>query len=109
MRKITNDIIAHFQSFLLSEEKAEATVEKYLHDVRHFRAWLNGKETDKAAVLAYKQDLIETYAPRSANSMLSSVNRFFRFCRLAGLQSEDIETAAANLCRGGKRTFQRRV
>lgn len=89
MRKITNDIIAHFQSFLLSEEKAEATVEKYLHDVRHFRVWLNGKETDKAAVLAYKQDLIETYAPRSANSMLSSVNRFFDF---AGWQDCKVKT-----------------
>lgn len=89
MRKITNGIIARFQSFLLSEEKAEATVEKYLHDVRHFKAWLNGKEADKAAVLAYKQVLIETYAPRSANSMLSSVKRFFDF---AGWQDCKVKT-----------------
>ncbi len=79
MKSITDKHIENFKSYLQNEERAAATVEKYIRDVSAFGAWLSGKEINKNAVLAYKEYLIETYAPASVNSVLSSLNSFFRF------------------------------
>ena len=79
MKVITSKHIDEFRMYLLSEERAAATIEKYIRDVTAFRAWLGGKELGKSAVLAYKEYLIGSYAPASVNSVLSSLNSFFRF------------------------------
>ena len=79
MKKITNDLIQNFREFLMNEEKADATIEKYIHDVLTFVKWMAGTEVTKVAVLEYKQELTEKYAPASVNSMLSSLNAFFAY------------------------------
>ena len=79
MKIITDKHIENFTNYLQNEERAAATVEKYIRDVAAFSAWLGGREIGKNAVLAYKEYLIETYAPASVNSVLSSLNSFFRF------------------------------
>lgn len=79
MKKITNDLIQNFKEFLMNEEKAVATIEKYIHDVLAFMKWMAGAEVTKVAVLKYKQELTEKYAPASVNSMLSSLNAFFSY------------------------------
>ena len=79
MKKITHDLIQNFKEFLMNEEKAVATIEKYIHDVLAFVIWMAGAEVTKVAVLKYKQELTEKYAPASVNSMLSSLNAFFSY------------------------------
>ena len=79
MRKITNEVIDVFKEYLLSQEKAAATVNKYLHDVGEFRKWLDRQELCKMTVLDYKSNLCERYAPASVNAVLSSLNSFFNF------------------------------
>lgn len=37
MRKITTEIIRSFKGYLINEEKAAATVNKYVHDVTEFQ------------------------------------------------------------------------
>ncbi len=78
MKKITNERIIKFKNYLIEEERAEATVEKYIRDVMAFMEWLCGKEVTKAIVIEYKHFIMEQYAPRSVNSMLSSINSFFQ-------------------------------
>ena len=79
MKIITSKNIDKFRTYLQNEERASATVEKYIRDIHAFSAWLGEQEISKNAVLAYKDYLIETYAPASVNSILSSLNSFFRF------------------------------
>lgn len=79
MKKITEKHIENFKSYLQNEERAAATVEKYIRDIHAFSSWLGRREIGKNAVLAYKEYLIETYTPASVNSVLSSLNSFFRF------------------------------
>ena len=79
MKIITDKKIYEFKTYLRDEERAAATVEKYIRDVAAFSAWLGGREICKNAVLVYKDHLIENYAPASVNSILSSLNSFFRF------------------------------
>ena len=81
MRQITNELIENFKIDLVEEEKAQATIEKYIRDILAFVEWLSGRTVEKQTVLEYKQKLIEKYAPASVNSVLSSLNRFFAFAQ----------------------------
>ena len=68
-----------FQEYLLEEEKSQATIEKYLRDVRHFFSFLKERTISKEETIAYKKYLSKHYAPSSVNSMLVSLNQFLRF------------------------------
>ena len=91
MRKITTEIIRSFNDYLINEEKAEATVNKYLHDVGEFQIWLGEQELTQVAVLAYKSYLCEQYAPASVNATLSSLNSFFNFMEWYDLRVKNLK------------------
>lgn len=79
-RVLNQDIIDSFVHYLILEEKSEATVEKYTRDIRAFKEYLCNSEVNKETVIAYKKSLIDAgYATRSINSMLASINSFFKF------------------------------
>ena len=91
MRKITTEIIKSFNVYLINEEKAVATVNKYLHDVGEFQIWIGEQELCKKAVLAYKSYLCERYAPASVNAALSSINNFFNFMEWYDLRVKNLK------------------
>lgn len=74
---LTQEIISDFKGHLILEERSAATVEKYIRDVKAFAAFVNGAEVTKEVVIEYKKHLQETYAVRSVNSMLASINSLF--------------------------------
>ena len=78
-RILTKEIISDFKEHLILEERSTATVEKYIRDVKAFLAFVNGAEVTKEVVIEYKKHLQETYAVRSVNSMLASINSLFVF------------------------------
>ena len=69
-----------FGAYLQENEKSGATVEKYMHDVRVFCAFLGDRVLDRQILLDYKAHLGERYAVASANSMLAALNAYLRFC-----------------------------
>lgn len=71
--------IVKFKEYLINEEKSEKTLEKYIRDVTAFYLWANSREITKELVVEYKNHIQKNYAPRSVNSMLSSLNSFFAF------------------------------
>lgn len=75
-KTITQDLIENFENYLINEEKASATLEKYMRDIKAFFEWISGTEIDKRKVLDYKEYLIGKFAPTSVNSVLSSLNSF---------------------------------
>ena len=77
MKQIDCDTLKGFREFLFAEEKAPATIDKYLRDISAFAEWSLGKELTKSVVLEYKAYLTEILAPASVNSVLSSLNSFF--------------------------------
>ncbi len=79
MKKITNELIQIFKNHLINEEKAVATIEKYIHDILVFMGWLSGAEVSKKVVLQYKSELEENYAQTSVNTILAALNSFFVF------------------------------
>ena len=78
-RKITSTLLNVYKDYLIRDEKSEATISKYLHDVRVFAEFAQDRPIDKNLVLEYKDILGEAYSVSSANSMLAALNSFFRF------------------------------
>ena len=76
---ITPELIEDFGNDMLMNEKSDATIEKYLRDIRTFNTFIGGSAVNKEAVLAYKSFLEKRYAVTSANSMLASLNSLLRY------------------------------
>lgn len=91
MRKIATEIIKSFKDYLINEEKAAATVDKYLHDVGEFQIWLGEQELCKTAIIEYKSYLCDHYAPASVNAVLSSLNSFFNFMKWYDLRVKNLK------------------
>lgn len=91
MRKITTETIRSFNNYLVGEEKAQATICKYLHDVKTFERWLGDQELCKNAVMVYKSHLCDVYAPTSVNTVLSSLNAFFDFMNWNDLRVKNLK------------------
>lgn len=93
-RKITEQQIDNFCNYLRKEEKSDATIEKYLRDVRAFLIYAKEKEITKELVIQYKKQLTEKgYAVRSVNSMLASINSMldflgYRDCRVRNIRTQ---------------------
>ncbi len=76
---INQKLLEEFREKMQKEERSGATIEKYLRDIRTFVSF-TGEEAavNKEMVIAYKQYLLEKYAPASVNSMLAAVNNFLK-------------------------------
>lgn len=79
-RQITKEIIDSYREYLFWEEKAAATIKKYVREVGIFADWLSGREVTKELASQWKEKLKNSgYVPRTVNAMLSAVNGFFSF------------------------------
>lgn len=77
-------MIEGFCRALRTQERSQATIEKYNRDLLAFYHWLpQGKAVDKEAVMAYRAYLAGQYAPASVNSMLAALRSFFQYLQWA--------------------------
>ena len=97
-RFLTQEIISDFKEHLILEERGAATVEKYIRDVRRFALYLSGAEITKESVIEYKKHLQESYAVRSVNSMLASINSLFAFLGWQELKVKSIKLQQQIYC-----------
>lgn len=95
---LTQEIIFDFKEHLILEERSAATVEKYIRDIKVFSAFVNGAEITKEVVIEYKKHLQETYAVRSVNSMLASINSLFAFLGWHDLKVKSIKLQQQIYC-----------
>ena len=123
-RRITAADIAAFRKQLILAERSAATVEKYVRNAAAFAAFADGGAITKMTVIAYKEKLQRTYAPRSVNSMLAGVNSLFVFLGWHDLkvrslklqqrvychkEKELTKTEYARLCRAAKQRHNERL
>ena len=69
--------IDEFKNYLISDEKSDATVSKYIRDVTAYIKWIDGREISKELTMEYKKELERKYEAASVNTMLSSLNSYF--------------------------------
>ena len=63
MRKITTEIMKSYRYYLVDEEKAAATINKYLHDIDEFQAWLGAQELCKRRFLLIRHISVSSTPP----------------------------------------------
>ena len=82
MKKIENTetILERFKQDLTAQNKAPATVEKYLRDARAFLRFSKNQTITADLLLSYRTFLSKTRTANSANSVIAAANSFFRFC-----------------------------
>ena len=56
-RQITDEKIDSYREYLCQEEKAAATVKKYVREVGIFAKWLSGREVTKELTARWKEEL----------------------------------------------------
>ena len=76
---LTAEMIQRYADYLQEQERAGATIQKYLHDLTALLDFLGGGGLTKAALIDWKARLIEAHAPATVNSMLAAVNGFLSF------------------------------
>lgn len=77
--RITRKILREFEHHLYLEEKEPGTISTYLTAIRQFANWIGRHAVNKELVLAYKNYLIDHYAPGTVNSKLGPINLFLRY------------------------------
>ncbi len=102
MKIITQQSVADYKNYLIDGEKGEVTIEKYMRDIRVFIEWLEGEELTKLKVLEYKNKLIEEYAPTTVNSIISSLNGFFKYNEWYELQVKSLKIQRRIFCKPEK-------
>lgn len=89
------DVILNFLDdygrFLHEQEKARATITKYLNEAERLLAWLGGREISKGSLLSYKQYLVDNHSPAGVNAAISAVNNFLGFLNLPELRIKTVK------------------
>lgn len=106
--KLSNSEIAQYETYIREEERAPATTEKYLRDIRAFVAWREDRPVTKELAVAWKEYLLsQGQTPATVNSKLSAINGLFHFlgrdeCRVKflKLQRRMFRDTAKELTRG---------
>jgi len=87
-----------FRYYLQERENSEATIEKYMRDVRKFMEFAGTEQpVDKEKLLKYKEWLIANYAVSSVNSMLVALNQFLFFMEKGRLRLKRIKVQRADI------------
>lgn len=85
---ITPENLKEFSDWLFVRERSRGTIEKYVRDVKKFSGWLRDfcaenpeiKDLSRIPYQEWKNILLtEGYAPRTINSMISSLNTYLMF------------------------------
>lgn len=77
---ITGEMLTKFITYLLEEEKCEATIEKYVRDTTQFAQWLGDRLLSKETVVLWKKRLIDDgSAAATVNGKLCSLSAFLKF------------------------------
>lgn len=83
---VTGALIGKYAARLREEERSEATIRKYVHDLGALAEFLAGRAVSKGLLLEWKEALVGQYAPASVNNKLAAINGFLAFCGLNGLR-----------------------
>ncbi len=83
---ITESTIQKFARILREEERAEATIEKYLISLRRLMGYLDGKPITKELLLTFREELKKDRAAQTVNGAISAINHYLNLFQLSDLK-----------------------
>lgn len=78
-RILTSEMIKRYENWLLEKERSAATIKKYIYSLKLLQNFMKGESLTKEKMIKWKKQLQKDYSCATVNSMLASVNGFFRF------------------------------
>lgn len=79
-RKITGELLQDYKRHLYEEEKSQATINKYMCDLKKLKLFMGEEEITKSRMISYKEYLKDKrYKTSSINSFLVAGNRLFEY------------------------------
>ena len=76
---INEEMIAEYLRYQREQERSQATLQKYKHDLNALRKFLNDSKLTKVDLIRWKEHLISQYASASVNTMIAAVNGYVRY------------------------------
>ena len=76
---ISRKMIEKYLTYQREQERSQATLQKYRHDLNALMEFMDGRELTKSALISWKEYLISRYAPASVNAMLAAVNGYVKY------------------------------
>lgn len=95
---ITIEKINHYAAYLREQERSEATIQKYVHNLTLLYTYLAGATLTKTILIDWKEHLTKTYAATSVNTMLASMNGLLDFCGWPDLKVRPIKIQKYMFC-----------
>lgn len=95
---ITPVLIKHYIEYLQEQEKSEATIAKYSHDLSSLYSWLEDTPLTKTALIGWKEYLAKKYAPSSVNTMLAALNSLLDYCGWQELKVKPLKIQKCLFC-----------
>lgn len=75
-----------WKEYLLNEEKAVNTIEKYIRDVENFIIFLDKRELTKLECINWKKELLKDHKETSINSMIAALNKYLEWIGKADMK-----------------------
>lgn len=97
-RVITQQAIEAYAVFLQEQEKSSATIRMYIRDLGVIMGHFRGTEFTKAALIDWKNRLIEQYAAASVNTILAALNGFLSFMGWHDLKVKALKVQRQMFC-----------
>lgn len=85
---ITEQMLDEYKKYLIKEEKSNATISKYIRDIKKLMDYAKGREITKEFMAMYKKDLYinKNYKLSSINSFITAANSLFQYLEWYGLR-----------------------
>lgn len=81
---VSENMIRQFREYLMEQEKAEATVKKYIRDLEQIKDFLGGSPVTKARLIEYRRVLSESCQAVTVNGKLSAINSYLQYWQVEG-------------------------
>lgn len=81
-----DNTIADFENKLINMEKADATVKKYVREIRAFFSYLNSRDLTKERILEYRASLCQQLKPQTVNGKLIALNKFLDYINMSAMR-----------------------
>ncbi len=97
---ITESMVEGFRQYLMEDEKAPTTIDKYICDIKKLMQYADGQKITKELMIRYKEKLYkeDDYKVRSVNSFLVAANRFFEYMEWYGVRVRTYRVQNETFC-----------
>lgn len=79
---VSEKTIEQFQTYLIENEKSDATVQKYIREMKALKNYLAGEPVTKGKLISYRKILQEKKRATTVNGTISAINSYLQFMQI---------------------------